>query len=68
MTALLKAVPLSFALTIICSFFLYPYGAYSNYFYVQHAVVGYFEFYWSWPIFIVSTVFGWFLFWMLEWS
>ena len=67
MTALLKAAPLSFALTIIISFNIYPYGAYNAYFYVQKTGFGYFEFYWSWPIFILFTIVGWFIFWIMEW-
>ena len=67
MTAFLKAVPLSFALTIIFAFNANPYGTYSSYFHIQRATVGYFEFYWSWPVFLVLFVLGWFVFWVLEW-
>lgn len=68
MTALLKALPISFALTMIFAFIVSPYGRYSDYFYLQMAKVAYFEFYWSWPVFLVLAAIGWLFFWILEWG
>jgi len=65
-TALLKALPLSLALTIIISLNLSPYGPYAVFLHVVPATFSFFGFYWSWPIFAVLTLLGWIFFWLLE--
>lgn len=66
MTALVKALPLSIAATLIMSLIISPYGPYSVYLHVEPMTWLYFEYNWSWPIFIVFTLLGWIFFWILE--
>lgn len=66
MTALAKALPLSIAATLIAALIISPYGPYSVYLHVEPMAWSYFEFNWSWPIFVVVTLIGWGLFWLFE--
>ena len=66
MTALLKALPLGIAVTLIASLILSPYGPYSVYLRVEPVAWSFFDFYWSWPIFAVMSSVAWGFFWLFE--
>jgi hypothetical protein len=63
---LLKSIPFGVALTMILSFIATPYGTYDHYLGIHQVTWSYFEFYWSWEIFIITFVLAWLLFWLIE--
>jgi len=65
MAALLKALLAGALLTFVVSFFAQPDAIALSWLDIRPAHISYFEFYWSWRLFVVSVVAGWgfFLLW-----
>ena len=66
MFAFLKAVVLGAFLAFIVSLFVGSGGSSGGYLNVRHVMVQAYDFYWSWPLFLVGTGLSFGLFLMME--
>ena len=66
MFAFLKAVVLGAFLAFIVSLFVGSGGSSGGYLNVRHVMVSTYDFYWSWPLFLVGTGLAFGLFLMME--
>jgi hypothetical protein len=66
MFAFLKAIVLGAFLALIVSLFVGSGGSTGGYLNVRHVFVSTYDFYWSWPLFLVGTGLSFGLFLMME--
>jgi hypothetical protein len=67
MLLLLKSIPLGIALTFIVSAVFSTNMSMSVYLHIFHVSFQYTEFYWSWLVFVISSVTGMMLFSFIDW-